>query len=146
MSTAEYSKMYRKRMAKKRAIDPAFAEKQRAKWREIRAKRRQYYIDYCRQYNPGYYEDNRESIIAYQSEYARRNRELKRKWANKYANSDKGKKQSREQMRFYREILTDAIVSEAMNKHAAVRIKYPKELIEAKRVHIELKREIRKWQ
>jgi len=146
MSTAAYARMYRKRMAKKRASDPAFAEKQRAKWREIRAKRRQYYIDYCRQYNPGYYEENRESIIAYQSEYARRHRELKKQWGNRYAASDKGKTQAREQMRFYREILTDAVVSAAMNKHAAVRLEYPKELIEAKRVHIELIREIRKWQ
>lgn len=146
MSTAEYARMYRKRMAKKRASDPAFAEKQRAKWREIASRHRQYHIDYCRQYNPGYYEENRESILAYQAEYARRNRELKRQWANKYATSDKGRKQAREQARLYREILTDAVVSAAMNKHATVRVEYPKELIEAKRVHIELIREIRKWQ
>lgn len=146
MSTAEYDRMYRRRMAKKRASDPAYAEKERAKWRERRTKRRQYYIDYCRRYNPGYYEDNREAIIAYQSEYARKNIELKRKWGNKYAASENGKKQARDRMRFYREILTDSVVSSELNKRATVRIKYPKELIEVKRLHMELKREIRKWQ
>lgn len=147
MTKAEYERMYRKRMAKRRAEDPQYAAEQRRKWAEIRARRREYYLAYCREYNPGYYDRNREKLLEQSRKYAKTHPEKRREYGKRYSNSEKGKRVRREAMRDYVESLPDFVVrSYLKNKHNWKGIEIPREVIETKRAQIQLKREIRKWQ